>query len=47
MSNKTDNSNLVGLRLDPKVLAKIDERREIHGGTRQQVIIQVLNEALF
>ena len=38
---------LVGVVLSPQVIAKIDEKRAIHGGTRQAVIIDALNSALF
>lgn len=40
-------SVLVGVSLTPQVIAKIDEKRAIQGGTRQAVIIDALNTALF
>lgn len=43
---KTDNM-LVGVRLSPQAIERIDNIRSERGGTRQAVIIDAVNKALF
>ena len=47
MSNDIAKTEIVGLRLKPQYLEKIDERRASTGATRQEVIKEILKDELF
>lgn len=48
MSNDIRNTKkMIGVRVSPQLLAKIDERSEQRGGTRSEVVADILKEALF
>ena len=44
---KTSTNELVGVRLSPQIIEKIDERVALYGGNRQDVIKQALKNDLF
>lgn len=47
MSNDIAKSELVGLKLSPQIMEKIDERATLYGCKRQDVIRQALINDLF
>ena len=47
MSQDTKKNKLVGVRLSPQAIEKIDEIIAQRGGNRQDVIIDAVNSALF
>lgn len=38
---------MIGVRVSPQLLAKIDERIEERGGTRSEVVRDILKDTLF
>lgn len=47
MSEDIAKNELVGVRLSPQIIERIDERTALYGGTRQDVIKQALINDLF
>ena len=47
MSSDMTKSENVGVRLPPQIIARIDERRQATGQTRQEIIRQALISDLF
>lgn len=47
MSSDIAKKELVGVRLSPQIIARLDERIEKYGGTRQEQITDILKNTLF
>lgn len=46
MSDDMNKKTLIGVRLTPPIIEKLDERAKIYGGNRQDQITDLLKKAL-